>query len=113
MMNLKMKMIVNISSTKLKQQLSKNALFKTSSGVNLMLMISNTFQDEHLSQLIAMESSLTIAITLGHAYKLYMVQFNENPPNTLTFISMVQMLDAGMKVLSMHQLTSAITVIPM
>src|SRR3954463_854597 len=112
-MNLKMKMMVNISLTKPKQQLSKNALFKTSSGVDLMLIISNTFQGEHLSQLIAMESSLTIAITLGHAYKLYMAQFNENLPNALTFIGMVQMPDAGMKVLSMHQLTSTITVILM
>src|SRR3954468_7515920 len=110
-MNLKMKMMVNIFSTKLKQQLFKNALFKTSSGVDLMLITSNTFQGEHLSQLIAIELSLTITITLGHAYKLYMAQFNENLPNALTFIGMVQMLDAGVKVLFMHQLTSATTVI--
>src|SRR3954463_11362047 len=110
-MNLKMKMMVNISLTKPKQQLSKNALFKTSSGVDLILITSNTFQGEHLSQLIAMESSLTIAITLGYAYKLYMVQSNENLPNALTFIGIVQMPNAGVKALSIYQLTSAITVI--
>src|SRR4051812_24417164 len=110
-MNLKMKMMVNIFSMKPKQQLSKNTLFKTSSGIDLTLITSNTFQGEHLSQLIVMESSLTIAITLGHAYKLYMAQFNENLPNALIFIGMVQMPDAGIKVFSMHQLTSTITVI--
>lgn len=105
-----MKMMVNISSTKLKQQLFKNVPFKISSGVDLMLMKSNTFQGEHLSQLIAMESNLINAIILGRAFKLYMAQSNENLPNALISIGMVQMPSAGVKVHFMHQLTSAITV---
>jgi hypothetical protein len=60
-----------------------------------------------------MESSLITVIILGRAFKLYMAQSNERIPNVLTFIGMVQMPDAGVKTLCMHQLTSVTTVILM
>jgi hypothetical protein len=60
-----------------------------------------------------MESSLTIAIILGRAFKLYMAQYNERIPSELTFIGMVRMPDVGVKIPCIHQLTSVTIVIPM
>jgi hypothetical protein len=106
-------MMANISSMKPKQQLFKNALLKISSGVNLIVMKSNTFQGEHLSQPMTMESSLTIVIILGLAFKLYMAQYNKSQPNALTSISMDLVQNVGVEILYMLHKTNVTTVILM